>query len=220
MSERTIIINQRVTARNDALAARIRERLARAGVFAVNVLGAPGVGKTSLLTRLIPLLPLPSSVIEGDIAGEIDTERLRGLGIPTLQINTGGACHLSASAIDKALAELNPQPGILWIENTGNLICPMEYQIGEHAKLLISNVTEGSDKPYKYPLAFETADCLVLNKIDLLGPADFDEEFFTAGARRWNKDAPLFKISAKTGEGMDEVAGWISERAKSVKTSS
>jgi len=215
MSERQIIINQKVAAKNDELAAQIRERLARAGVFAVNVLGAPGVGKTSLLTRLIPLLSCPCLVIEGDIAGEIDTLRLREMGVQALQINTGGACHLSAAAVAKAVAELTIQPGVLFIENIGNLICPMEYQIGEHAKLLISNVTEGSDKPYKYPLAFETADCLVLNKIDLLGPADFDEEFFLAGVRRWNRTAPFFRVSAKTGEGFQGVAGWISEqRAK------
>jgi len=202
--------------RNEKLAAELNEKLTGERVFALNVMGAPGVGKTSVLSCIIPLLDKKAWVIEGDIQSSIDSERLNSLGIETYQINTGGACHLDSPAIARAFEELKPEDGYLFIENIGNLVCPAEFMIGEHVKVLISNVTEGSDKPYKYPLAFEKADLILVNKVDLMEYADFDKDMFLKGVRALNKSAPVLFVSAKKREGFEEAAAWIKEKAKSV----
>ena len=153
-------------------------------------------------------------VIEGDIESDIDTERLRKQHVKAAQINTFGACHLDAPLVHNAVHTMDfDAPGILFIENVGNLVCPAELDIGEHMKLLIVSVADGSDKPYKYPLAFEKADMILLNKVDLMPYLDFDEEFFMKGIRHLNKNAPVFKVSGKTGEGYEEAAKWICEKA-------
>jgi hydrogenase nickel incorporation protein HypB len=177
-------------------------------------MGAPGAGKTSSLIQIIKSLSITPYVIEGDIEADFDTKTLISLGVKTLQINTGGACHLDSPLIGEAVTELGVKDGILFIENIGNLVCPAEFQIGEHAKMLISTVTEGSDKPYKYPLAFEKADLILINKSDLLPYVDFDEDFYMKGVRALNKTAPVIKVSGKTGEGFDEVVSWIMEKIK------
>ncbi|MDR0569894.1 MAG: hydrogenase nickel incorporation protein HypB [Clostridiales Family XIII bacterium] len=196
---------------NDRIAAATNEELSKKGVFVVNVMGAPGAGKTSVLKNLISRMGgRPSYVIEGDIESDIDTRDLRGLGIPTEQINTFGACHLDAPMIKSAAEGMDfGGGGLLFIENIGNLVCPAEFNIGEHVKMLVCSATEGGDKPYKYPLAFEKADVIILNKADLLPYLDFDEEFFTEGVRRLNKGVPVFKVSCKTGEGFDEAARFV-----------
>jgi hydrogenase nickel incorporation protein HypB len=203
---------------NDHIAAHIREDLTERGVFAVNVMGAPGIGKTSVITRLIAeLRGLKPYVIEGDIESDIDAQTLRALGVSTFQINTFGACHLDAPLVHNAVGNMSfDSKGILFIENIGNLVCPAEFTVGEHALLLICSVTEGSDKPYKYPLAFEKADLILLNKVDLKPYTDFDEEFFMKGLRALNKNAALIEVSGKTGEGFSAAAAWISERAASI----
>lgn len=202
--------------RNEKAAQELNEKLNKSKVFALNVMGSPGVGKTSVLSSIIPLLDKKAWVIEGDIQSSIDTERLNKLGIETYQINTGGACHLDSPAIANASDKLLPKDGYLFIENIGNLVCPAEFMIGEHVKLLISNVTEGSDKPYKYPLAFEKADIILVNKIDLIEYVDFDREMFLKGVRALNKTAPVVFVSAKKGEGFEEVTEWIKEKAKAI----
>jgi len=202
--------------RNEKEAEELNEKLSKNKAFALNVMGAPGVGKTSVLSTIIPLLDKKAWVIEGDIQSSIDSEKLNKLGIETYQINTGGACHLDFPAIARAYEELKPQNGYLFIENIGNLVCPAEFMIGEHVKLLISNVTEGSDKPYKYPLAFEKADMILVNKVDLIEYVDFDREMFLKGVRALNKTVPVFFVSAKKGEGFEEAAKWIKEKAKSI----
>ena len=160
-------------------------------------------------------LELKPYVIEGDIESDIDTKNLNELGIETHQINTHGECHLDAPMIEHMTGHIEfKEPGILFIENIGNLVCPAEFSIGEHVMMLISTVTEGSDKPYKYPLAFEKADIILINKVDLIPYLDFDEEFFMKGVRALNKDAPVIKVSGKTGEGFEEVAKWLTDRAK------
>ena len=185
------------------------------GVLVVNEMGAPGVGKTTTLRNLVKHLELKPYVIEGDIESDIDTKNLNELGIETHQINTHGECHLDAPMIEHMTGHIEfKEPGILFIENIGNLVCPAEFSIGEHVMMLISTVTEGSDKPYKYPLAFEKADIILLNKVDLIPYLDFDEEFFMKGVRALNKDAPVIKVSGKTGEGFEEVAKWLTDRAK------
>ena len=205
---------------NNHIAAHVNEDLSESGIYVINVMGAPGVGKTTTLKNLIRNLSgIKPYVIEGDIESDIDTRDLRSLGIDTYQINTFGACHLDAPLVHNMVRNMKfEEKGVLFIENIGNLVCPAEFSIGEHSKLLISSVTEGSDKPYKYPLAFEKADIILVNKIDLIPYLDFDEEFFMKGLRALNPTAPVFKVSGKTGEGYAEAAAWIMERAADPKT--
>lgn len=212
MSE--IEIMESVYEKNEKFADEINKKLTKKKIFAVNVMGAPGAGKTTSLIKLIEKLPLTSYVIEGDIEADFDTKTLLKLGIKTVQINTGGACHLDSPLIDKAVNELNIDNGILFIENIGNLVCPAEFMIGEHIKMLVSTVTEGSDKPYKYPLAFEKADIILINKSDLIPYLDFDEDFYRKGVRALNKTAPIIKVSGRTGEGFEEAALWIADKAQ------
>ena len=216
MSEnKEIEIMQSVYDKNDQVAAKIQASLTESGIFAVNVIGAPGAGKTTSLIQLIKRLEeVTAYVIEGDIEADFDTKTLQSLGVKAIQINTGGACHLDSPLIGQAVEDLHISDGVLFIENIGNLVCPAEFMIGEHAKMLISTVTEGSDKPYKYPLAFEKADLILLNKCDLLPYVDFDEDFFMKGVRALNKTAPVIKVSGKTGEGYEKAAEWIMEKIK------
>lgn len=209
-----IEIMQSVYDKNDEVAGEINQSLTNKGVYAINVMGAPGVGKTSTLIQIIKRLnDITPYVIEGDIEADFDTKKLLSLGVKTTQINTGGACHLDSPLIGKAVEDINIDKGILFIENIGNLVCPAEFKIGEHAKMLISTVTEGSDKPYKYPLAFEKADIIVLNKCDLLPYVDFDEDFFMKGVRALNKKAPVIKVSCKSEEGFEKLVSWIIEKS-------
>jgi hydrogenase nickel incorporation protein HypB len=207
-------VMEEVQAENDRQAQETRRKFDARGIFAINVTGAPGAGKTTSIISIAKNLKDQSiRVIEGDIESNIDTVKLDRLGIDTQQINTQGACHLDAPVIAKAADALDLQDGsLLFIENVGNLVCPAEFYVGEHVKMLILTATDGSDKPYKYPLAFEKADILLLNKCDLLPYVDFDEEYFMRGVRALNKTAPLIKVSGKTGEGYKEVADWIIQR--------
>jgi hydrogenase nickel incorporation protein HypB len=200
---------------NDHIAGHVRDDLANKGIFSINIMGAPGVGKTTVIKRLIAgLKGLKPYVIEGDIESDLDARAFRALGVSTFQINTFGACHLDAPLVHNAVGNMDfDEKGVLFIENIGNLVCPAEFSIGEHALALICSVTEGGDKPYKYPLAYEKADVILLNKVDLVPYLDFDEEFFMKGLRALNKDAPVFKLSDKTGEGFTEAAAWITGRA-------
>jgi hydrogenase nickel incorporation protein HypB len=212
--DRDIEVYEDVMERNARLAAEVNDDLTRRGVFAVNVMGSPGAGKTTVLLRTLPLLGVPVFVIEGDIQSDIDTVALEAAGIPAVQINTGGACHLDAPLIAAALP--GDPAGCVFIENIGNLVCPAEFMIGEHAKLLIVDAAGGFDKPYKYPLAFERADAIVLNKADLAPHVGFDMDKFTAGVRKLNKTAPVFPATAKTGDGIAALAGWIMDKSKAV----
>lgn len=212
---RKINVMEGILDENDHIAEHINEHMTAHGVLVVNEMGAPGVGKTTTLRNLVKHLKLKPYVIEGDIESDIDTKNLNELGIETHQINTHGECHLDAPMIEHMTGHIEfKEPGILFIENIGNLVCPAEFSIGEHVMMLISTVTEGSDKPYKYPLAFEKADIILINKVDLIPYLDFDEEFFMKGVRALNKDAPVIKVSGKTGEGFEEVAKWLTDRAK------
>lgn len=211
MSGKEIEIVQNIHDENDKIAQEVNKRLNDAGVFVINVMGAPGAGKTSSIISIIQNNPDNQFyVIEGDIESDIDAVKLQELGIDTIQINTNGACHLDAPVIQSSLQGLNiDKPGILFIENIGNLVCPAEFQIGEHIKMLICSAAEGSDKPYKYPLAFEKANLILLTKCDIKEFVDFDDDFFYKGIRALNKTAPIFEVNAKKGEGFDQVTVWL-----------
>lgn len=215
---RRIDVQEGILDANDHIAEHVNEHMTDHGVLVVNEMGAPGVGKTTTLKNIIKHMTVKPYVVEGDIESDIDTVDLQNLGVTAYQINTYGACHLDAPMIEHATQHLSfDEPGIMFIENIGNLVCPAEFTIGEHVLMLISTVTEGSDKPYKYPLAFEKADVIILNKVDLIPYLDFDEEFYMKGLRALNKDAPVFKVSGKTGEGFAEVAAWLEAKAANLE---
>ncbi len=203
---------------NDQIAAKNRELMAKHEVFAVNVMASPGAGKTSVVLQTIRALKNKTriGVIEGDIASSIDAETVAKEGIPVVQINTGGECHLESFQIQNALNNLPlPDIDLLLIENVGNLVCPAEFSIGEDLKVLIASVPEGDDKPYKYPLMFNTVDAIVLNKIDLLPYVKFNLEVFTKTVKTINPKMELFKVSCTTGEGIQPWAKWLLARMKS-----
>ncbi|NLP43447.1 MAG: hydrogenase nickel incorporation protein HypB [Peptococcaceae bacterium] len=206
-----IDVVQDIYEENDRIALETKESLEKVGVFVINVMGSPGAGKTSSIINIIRSMPEESFyVIEGDIESDIDTIKLKELGINAVQINTNGACHLDAPIVQKYAKKIDmDKPGILFIENIGNLVCPAEFRIGEHIKMLICSTAEGSDKPYKYPLAFEKANIILLTKCDLKEFVDFDDDFFRKGIKGLNKTAPIFEVNAKTGEGFKEVVEWI-----------
>jgi hydrogenase nickel incorporation protein HypB len=202
-------IEKDILARNDAYARENRDRLSASGVFAVNLVSSPGSGKTTLLVKTVEMLKAkwPVAVIEGDQETSLDAERIRATGVSTVQINTGRGCHLDAHMVGHAIDDLRlAANSMLFIENVGNLVCPAGFDLGEAHKVAILSVTEGDDKPLKYPDAFAAASTMVLSKIDLLPHLDFDVERCIAHARAINPDIALLKLSARTGEGM---AGWI-----------
>jgi hydrogenase nickel incorporation protein HypB len=211
MNER-ISVKRAVYEENDRRAAVLHQGFAAKDVFVVNILGGPGAGKTSSLKQIIARLKgRPVSVIEGDIASDIDTQALRALGIDAYQIETGGDCHLNAPMMEAIVARMDIKPGSwLFIENIGNLVCPAEFVIGEDIKLLVSSTAEGADKPYKYPAAFQRAAAVILTKKDIAPYVHFDEAYFRAGVRALNPSAPVFLVDALSGDGFDEVASWLS----------
>jgi hydrogenase nickel incorporation protein HypB len=208
-----IRVLQHILAANDEAAAETRSRLAAAGITALNLISAPGAGKTSLLEKVIPLLRerFKVAVLEGDIATTRDAERIDALNVPVIQLLTNGGCHLEAALVAKGLAEL-PMEGLdlVFIENVGNIACPAEFDLGEAAKVGILSVAEGHDKPAKYPLLFHEISALVLNKVDLLEHTDFDMQVFMRDFRGLNLCAPVIEVSCRTGEGIEDFAGWVS----------
>ena len=208
----SIELKRAVYEENDARAKAINASLRKRGVFTVNILGGPGAGKTSLISRLAERLAgsEPLAVIEGDIASDIDTRTLRSLGVEAYQIETGGDCHLNAPMIEAILARMSIKDGSwLFIENIGNLVCPAEFVIGEDIKIVVSSAAEGSDKPYKYPTAFARSAACVLTKVDLAQAVGFDEPYFRAGLAGSAPGAPLFPVNGRSGAGVDAVLAWL-----------
>lgn len=216
MDSKDVIIMEDIHAENDRTADRIQRNLAGRGIYVIDMMGGPGAGKTSCLIRIIEGLGgIKAYVIEGDIQSDIDTERLLALRIEAVQIHTGGACHIDGILVENTLPKLTlSEQGVLFIENIGNLVCPAEFYIGENCKILVVNATDGADKPYKYPLAFEKAAAILLNKTDLLPYVEFDMDYFIRGVRALNADAPVFPVSARTGEGFSPVVEWIRAKLK------
>ena len=212
-----IRLDKRVVSESDRLAVELKHRFVAAGVFVANLMSSPGAGKTALLEetarRLAPEFRM--AVIEGDLATDRDAQRIRRAGIPCHQINTGGGCHLSAQQIEEALEEFDLAAlDILFIENVGNLVCPAEFDLGERRRIVVSSTPEGDDKPIKYPVAFHNADCVVLNKIDLLAATNFSVQAFRGFVRGLKADIPILELSCRTGEGLDAWLQWLrAERA-------
>lgn len=200
---------------NEDVSAEVRKTLSEKKVCLINVMGSPGAGKTSLITALIRLLRdhFSIGVIEGDITGQIDAEKIAALHIPAVQLNTDGACHIEAMSIQKILPEFAlDKLDVLFVENIGNLVCPAEFDIGENFRLTILSVPEGDDKVVKYPLMFTDTDCLVLNKCDMLPYFDFDTARVAADYRGVNPDGGLFQVSSRTGEGVEALAEHLGQR--------
>jgi len=181
-------------------------------ILMLNIMGSPGAGKTTFLTRIIESLrgEYKIGVIEGDIAGKIDAERIASMGIPVVQLNTDGACHIEAMSIKNILPSFNLEElDILVVENIGNLVCPAEFDIGEHLKIALLSVPEGDDKVEKYPLMFTRADALVISKYDMKDYFNFDEERVISNTKNMNKDVKVFKVNSSKAQGIEEVCSWI-----------
>lgn len=211
---KVIELNKSVTASNDEDAKALRERLKSEGVLLVNIMSSPGSGKTTFLSRTITDLKdrLSIGVMEADIASAVDAEKIESLGAKSIQMHTDGMCHVDAGMTDRALKEMGYDGiRIIFLENVGNLICPAEYDTGAHLKVMLLSVPEGDDKPLKYPLMFSESDALVITKADTSKYFSFDENKCVDAVKRLNPEIKIFKVSAKTGEGMSSWENWISD---------
>lgn len=202
---------------NDRIAAENKKLFKESGVYAINLMSAPGAGKTSLIEKTIQELrsDLKIGVIEGDIAGSDDARRIANLHIPVVQINTGGACHLDANMISEVLGDLPlKELDLLIIENVGNLVCPAEFKVGENIKVMLLSIAEGDDKPLKYPLMFEESSALILNKIDLLPHTNASIEKIRKNSLSLNPKLKIFEVSCRTGEGIGKWVKWLQSLIK------
>lgn len=213
-----IDMKQPILAKNDNLAADLRKRFAEHHVFVLDILASPGSGKTSTILATIDALrdEFNIAVIEGDIASNVDAEKIKAQGIPAVQINTGGACHLESAMIKRAVDVLDLERlDLIIIENVGNLVCPTDFDLGENAKVMILSVPEGDDKPLKYPGVFQIAEAVILNKVDTMSVFNFNNDAFVESVTRLNPQAPIFPIAATTGQGVEEWASWLAEQIRS-----
>jgi hydrogenase nickel incorporation protein HypB len=212
-----IQVEKEILSANDQVAAENRATLDAAGLFVLNLMASPGAGKTSLILATAERLPasVRSGVIEGDLASRIDADTIAARGIPVVQINTGGGCHLDAPMIRSALSGLPLQElDLILIENVGNLVCPANFALGADLNVVVASTPEGHDKPYKYPGMFASADAVLLNKADLLEFFDFDVDYFRRGLEIINAGVPFFVVSCRTGEGTDAWVAWLLERLR------
>ena len=215
-----IDLNQKILDKNDSLAAELRARFAENHVYVVDLLASPGSGKTSTILATIDALrdEFNIAVIEGDIASSVDAEKIKAQGIPAVQINTGGACHLEANMVKRAIDVLDlDRLDLIILENVGNLVCPTDFDLGENSKIMILSVPEGDDKPLKYPGIFQISEAVILNKVDTMPVFDFNEEAFTNAVTELNPKAPIFRISATKGEGVEEWASWLADRIRAIQ---
>lgn len=226
MPERTINLEQPILSRNEQLAAELRARFAQTGTYVVNVLSSPGSGKSSTILatneRLRDRFGMRCAVIEGDIASDVDAQLMKEAGMPAIQINTGGLCHLEANMIRQAVDALDEAIGldaidVIFIENVGNLVCPVDFDLGENLCVMILSVPEGDDKPLKYPGIFQHAGALLLNKIDVAPAFDFDRTGYNRVLDDLNPRAPRFEVSATKGEGMDAWSDWLAGQVEAAR---
>lgn len=220
MTVKVITVGEDILGANDARARSNKKRLDEQGVLTINIMSSPGAGKTSLIMSTIENLrnKVGIGVIEGDVASSVDAEKINAMGIPVVQINTAGGCHLEAGMVEKALDDLPlGDIDLLFIENVGNLICPNAFALGEDRRVMISSLPEGDDKPHKYPAMFADTDTVLLNKIDLQPYLEFDADSFKKVVAGLNPDAVIFPVSCKTGEGMADWFDWLESAVKDKK---
>ena len=217
----TVPVVEHIMSANDNLAAQNREKLEAAGVLGINVMASPGAGKTSTILRTIGALKdsYRLGVVEGDTAAvTIDADKIVAAGMPAIQVNTGGSCHLDAVMLGNALPQMPlNEIDLLIVENVGNLICPASFNLGTHFNIVIASVPEGDDKPYKYPNIYRGIDALILNKMDLMPYIDFKMDYFRRGIEILNPDAAFFPLSCTTGEGFADWIEWLTKRVKDFK---
>lgn len=215
-----IKVETNILQENEDITAMNKKMLDEKGIFVVNLMSSPGSGKTSILEKMIAKLKdeVKIAVIEGDIYTRKDAERIEAQGVPVVQINTGGACHLDGEMIKGALDSLNLEAvDLLVIENVGNLVCPAEFEIGEDIKVSVLSTTEGNDKPLKYPLMFEKSGVVILNKTDLIEFTNFDKEEFYKDINSLNANALIFETSCTRDEGLNEICSWVKEKIENKK---
>lgn len=212
-----IPVVENILSANDRIADRNRVLLDEKGVYSINIMASPGAGKTSFILKTLEALKgrLKLGVIEGDLATSIDAEKAMAAGLPAVQINTGGGCHLDAVMLADALPALPLSDlDLVLVENVGNLVCPANFQIGTHLNVLIASIPEGDDKPYKYPGMYRGVQVLIINKIDLMPYVTFNMSYFIKGVEALNPDVTIFPVSCKSGEGMDAWADWLTEKVR------
>jgi hydrogenase nickel incorporation protein HypB len=215
-----IPLQEKILSANDQLALEIRKQFDAAGLLALNLVASPGAGKTSLIEHTIRNLGEDNklAVIDGDLATSIDADRAAAAGAASVQINTGGQCHLDANMLQAALPELNlPEIDLLIVENVGNLVCPASFQLGTHKTVLVASVPEGDDKPYKYPVMYRGVDALVVNKVDLLPYVEFDMGYFQRGVELLNPGLKSFVVSCRTGEGLEDWFAWVRDEIDALR---
>jgi hydrogenase nickel incorporation protein HypB len=215
-----IDVSKPILDRNERLAEENRSLFNEHKVFVLDLMASPGAGKTSTILATIEALRdrYRIAVIEGDIASKVDAEKVKEHGIPAVQINTGGACHLESDMIRRAVGALDLNDlDLIIIENVGNLVCPTDFYLGENAKVMILSIPEGHDKPYKYPGIFQVAEAVILNKYDTMGVFDFDEDEFRSVVHGLNPRAPIFAISATKGQGVEAWTDWLAGRIEAMR---
>ena len=215
-----LTIERKVLEKNDEIAARNRELFARRGLFVLNVVSSPGSGKTSLLERTIATLrgKIPLAVVEGDVQTDLDAQRVARYSVPVVQIVTNGGCHLEAHLIEDALASLPlDSVKLLFIENVGNLVCPSNYDLGEHMKVVVASTTEGDDKPLKYPGMFHKASVLIINKMDLVPYVNSRPDILKSNALKINPSLKVFEISCTTDAGIPEWCAWLEQQVSYIR---
>ena len=218
-----IDISKPILDKNDRLARSNRELMQKKGIFVLDLMASPGAGKTTAILATIEALKdrYKIAVIEGDIASSVDALKIKAAGVPAVQINTGGVCHLESDMIRSAFDQLPlDQLDLIIVENVGNLVCTTEFYLGEDAKVMILSVPEGDDKPHKYPNIFQTSKAVIVSKMDTLPVFDFDMDEFESTVKSLNPKAPIFPVSAKSGEGMDAWVEWLVQQIESAKSQS
>jgi hydrogenase nickel incorporation protein HypB len=219
MTQRVPVVEEILSA-NDRLAAANQAQFNEQGIFTLNLMASPGAGKTSLITCTVEALrdEVRIGAVDGDLASTLDSDRVAALGVPSVQINTGGACHLDASMLQSALPQLPLEDlDLLIVENVGNLVCPASFKLGVHRSVLIASVPEGDDKPYKYPTMYRGVDALVLNKTDVLDAFEFDVDYFRRGVEALNQGLAFFPLSCKTGKGLEGWLEWLRKEIEDYK---
>jgi len=212
MAVKLVVIKEEILKDNNEMSAMLRNKFKKNKTLVMNLMSSPGAGKTSVILETLGRLggEIKSAVIEGDIISTVDAEKLDDVGVPTLQINTGGSCHIDSAMIEQAIVDFDLDPyDYIIVENVGNLVCPAEFEVGEDIRVMILSVPEGHDKPKKYPLMFTETEACLLNKIDLLPYTDFDMDEFKDTVKSLNPNTTIFPVSMKTKEGIDEWIKWI-----------